>query len=249
MNPGNSLSRCLTFINCQLQTPSTATSGGIRETSRLVITISRQAGSGAHAVAEWLAEYLQAKYPVEGRPYTVFDRNLVEKVLEDHKLPGRVARFMPEDRISEISDTMDELFGLHPSSWTLVHKTAETILHLAELGNVILIGRGANIITNKLPYAFHVRLVGSVEKRLAHLQDYYKLDYKTAQALVREGDLGRKRFLKKYFEKEIDDPLLYHMVVNTDLLSHAEVARIIAEAAIRTTPVAPMSPSSPAVMV
>ena len=80
----------------------------------------------------------------------------MEKVLEDHSLPNRLARFMPEDRISEISDTMDELFGLHPPSWTLVRQTADTILHLAELGNVIVIGRGAAVITRKLDYVFNV---------------------------------------------------------------------------------------------
>jgi hypothetical protein len=77
----------------------------------------------------------------------VFDRNLVDKVLEDHDLPAQLARFMPEDRASELSNIMDGLFGLHPHSETLVRKTAETILHLAELGNVVVIGRGSNIVT------------------------------------------------------------------------------------------------------
>ena len=83
--------------------------------------------------------------------------------MEDHDLPERVARFMPEDRASEISDTMEELFGLHPPSWLLVRKVTETILHLAELGNVILIGRGAAVITANLDHVFHVRLIGSLE--------------------------------------------------------------------------------------
>ena len=115
------------------------------------ITISRQSGCGAHAVAEKLAAWLQARSPKDAPPWTVFDRNLVEKVLEDHNLPQRLAKFMPEDRVSEMADTMDELFGLHPPSWTLVRQAADTILHLAELGNVILIGRGANVITQGFP--------------------------------------------------------------------------------------------------
>src|SRR6185369_11998039 len=105
------------------------------------------------------------------RRWMIFDRNLVEKVLEDHNLPGRLAKFMPEDRISGVSDTMDELFGLHPASWILVRKISETILHLAEMGNVIVIGRGANVITSKLSHVFHVRLVGSLENRVKHLQE------------------------------------------------------------------------------
>ena len=80
-------------------------------------------------------------------PWTLFDRDLVQKVLEDHRLPSRLARFMPEDRISGLQDIMDELFGLHPPFLSLVHRTTETILRLADQGNVILIGRAGNVIT------------------------------------------------------------------------------------------------------
>jgi hypothetical protein len=157
----------------------------------------------------------------------VFDRNLVEKVLEDHNLPARLAKFMPEDRVSEITDTMDELFGLHPPSWVLVRKTSETILHLAELGHVILIGRGSNIITAKLPHVFHVRLVGSLETRVKHLQQLNKLSLKQAQQLANREDLARRRYVKQFFGKDIDDPLLYHLVINTDLISVDDASRMI----------------------
>jgi Cytidylate kinase-like family len=172
-----------------------------------------------------LVDILQAQAPEERYPWAVFDRNLVEKVLNDHNLPGGLAKFMPEDRISEVSDIMDELFGLHPPSWTLVRETADTILHLAELGNVILIGRGASIITSKLDYVFHVRLVGSLEHRVKRMQESEHLNSsKSAMELIQREDLGRRRYLKKYFDRDIDDPLLYHLVINTDLLSCDEAA-------------------------
>lgn len=163
-------------------------------------------------------------------PWTVFDRNLVDRVLKDHDLPDRLAEFMPEDRVSEVADTLDELFGLHPSSWMLVRQTAETILHLAELGNVILIGRGANIITGRLDYAFHVRLVGSAQRRIEHAQEYLHVSREAAAEYVREKDLGRKRYVRKFYATNIDDPLLYHLVINTDRVSYGAAARMIAEA-------------------
>ncbi len=199
-------------------------------TQKRAVTISRQAGGGALVVAEKLADYLQGPFPKERPARAVFDSNLVEKVLEDHNLPKRLARFMAEDGISEMADTMDELFGLHPPSWLLVRQTAETIFHLAELGNVILIGRGANIITNKLDYVFHVRLVGSLEKRIDHIQSADRLGRREAIDFIQREDLGRKRYLKKYFKKDIDDPLLYHLVINTDLVPYDKAARIIADA-------------------
>ena len=132
--------------------------------------------------------------------------------------------------MSNMSDTLDELFGLHPSTWTLVRKTADTILHLAELGNVVIIGRGANIITKNLDSAFHVRLVGSETKRIEHLRAYKHLSLEAASLYLRDEDLGRKRYVKKYYAADIDDPLLYHLVINTDLVSYGEAARTIADA-------------------
>jgi cytidylate kinase len=128
---------------------------------------------------------------------------------------------------------MDELFGLHPSSWTLVRQTTETILHLAELGNVILIGRGATVITSKVDYVFHVRLVGSLEKRVAHIQELHGLNKQAALELVRREDRGRRRYLKAHFKTDLDDPLFYHLVINTDLVSYENAAQLIADAMLR----------------
>lgn len=197
---------------------------------RPVITISRQAGSGSHVVAQELVARLQKRDPNASPPWTVFDRNLVERVLQEHDLPERMAEYMPEDRVSRIADTIDELFGLHPSTWTLVRKTADTILRLAEIGNVIVIGRGANILTDRLAFAFHVRLIGSERRRIEHVQDYLHLGPQAAADYVRATDQGRRRYVTKYYGRDIDDPLLYHLVINTDRVPYAEAARMIADA-------------------
>lgn len=233
MNLAYGLERCRTFINTQIQPTGKRLTSAQDGGHRRAVTISRQTGSGAHVVAEKLAACLQAHTPRDARPWTVFDRNLVEKVLEDHNLPQHLARFMPEDRVSEIADTMDELFGLHPPSWTLVRQTTETILHLFELGNVIVIGRGATVIASKLDYVFHVRLVGSLEKRVAHIQELHRLNKEAALELIRREDRGRRRYLKTHFKADLDDPLLYHLVINTDLVSYESAAQIIADAMLK----------------
>ena len=198
----------------------------------LAITISRQSGSGAHCVAICLADYLQTRTPQKAGLWTVYDKNLVERVLEDHNLPSRMAGSMPEDRIPELTDALDELFGVHPPVWTFVQQTAETILHLADRGNVILIGRGAHVITRGLGYVFHVRLVGSLESRIGHVQETRGVGRKEALAQIRREDRGRRRYLKKYFGKDIDDPLSYHLVINTDLVPYESAARLIGETAL-----------------
>ena len=225
--------RCLTFINCQAQTVGKAAA---KAECKHAVTISRQCGCSAHTVAEKAAAWLQEHSPKDAPPWTIFDRNLMERVLTDHQLPERLARFTPEDRVLEIEDILNELFSLRPASWTMVEKTAETILHLAGLGNVILLGRGANIVTAKLPGVVHVRLVGSLENRAASVQQGEGLDRKAALEFIRQHDLGRKRYVKKYFRQDIDDPLLYSLVINTDHVSPAAAAQVIGELVLAEKP-------------
>lgn len=233
-HPG--LERCLSFIDTQLKSNGKPRNGSKRGAQIQAVTISRQAGCGAFAIAQKLAEYLQSRTPDEEARWTVFDKNLVQKVLEEHNLPERLARFMPENWISEIEDTIDELFGLHPPAWTLVRQTAETILHLAKLGHVIIIGRGSNIITAKLDSVLHVRLVAPLETRLSHIQEIDHLDRNAALEFIRREDKGRKRYLKRYYQRDIGDPLLYHLVMNTSLLGYEQAAHIVGEAVTQNQP-------------
>jgi cytidylate kinase len=229
MNMPVNIERCFSFINCQVQPPEKEIMLGGDNPPKRAITLSRQSGCGAHTVTEKLAALLQSRAPKGGCPWTVFDRNLMEQVLADHHLPERMARFIPEDRITEIDDVMNDLFGERPSAWTIVKQTSETILRLAELGNVILLGRGANVITARLSGVLHVRLIASLESRVQHMQQFEELTYKAALARIRCEDLGRSRYLRKYFNKDIEDPLLYHLVINTDLVSLDNTAKLIAE--------------------
>src|ERR1041385_5918223 len=150
MNGKSSFEKCLVYIGAQLEADTKSARGQARKRVQPSVAISRQTGAGGVPIAEHLAEYLQSHGPKPQRPWTVFDKNLVEQVLKDHDLPQEIARYMPEDRISQILDMVEEVLGLHPASWTLLHQTTETILHLAELGNVIMVGRAANVITAQL---------------------------------------------------------------------------------------------------
>ncbi len=222
--------QCLSFINCQLRPGQT----GVRVRSFPLpsITISRMTGSGGRSVASHLADYLTSRTSTESH-WTVFDKNLIERVLEDHHLPKQVGEFMPENHKAMLGDMLEEFLGLHPSSWTLLQQTSETILRLAKAGGVILVGRGANVITSKLDNVFHVRLIGSLEKRVERVEQAYALDHKQAIEFTQKEDKGRRRYLKEHFEKDIDDPLLYHLIINTDRINYEEAARMIGEEVIR----------------
>lgn len=62
------------------------------------ITISRESGAGAISIGQLAAKILDERCPgVPAIPWAVFERNLAEKVLQEHDLPAALERFMPED--------------------------------------------------------------------------------------------------------------------------------------------------------
>jgi cytidylate kinase len=222
--------KCLSFLKRQLRPVGQGST--VEDSIRPTITISRMAGAGGYRVAAKLAEYLQTRVPGHCE-WTVFDRNLIEKVLEDHHLQKRVAHFMAESHKSMVIDSVEEYLGLHPSSWTLLRQAAETVLHLAQMGYVILVGRGSNVITSRLSNVFHVRLVGSLENRIGRAQEDYNLDRAAALEFIKKEDKGRRRYLKENFDKDIDDPLLYHLIINTDQISCDDAACLIGDEVIK----------------
>lgn len=194
------------------------------------ITISRETGAGADIISQKLTEILQ-KYKRENLPdWTIFDKNLIEKVLEDHHLPKTLSEVFDEKKYSAIISFASELLADQPSIHTLVHKTTQTILSLAEIGNVIIVGRGGNIVTSNLSNTFHVRLVSAIEDRIKHVKEVYGYDTKQATDFLKKDDQARKKYINTYFHKQIDDPLLYHLTINTHRFTYNHSAELIADA-------------------
>jgi cytidylate kinase len=232
--PGkNQLEQCHSYLRAELRTRldhpgcSTPPPGP-------ALTISHQTGAGAHEIAVLVGQLLQVSEPTGAARWTVFDRELVAKVLEEHQLPQSLAGRMPEDRRTWIQDLMEELVELRPTSWDMVPKIMETVLHLADAGHVILVGRGATLITAKMPNVFHVRLVASLPERIARIETLEHLDPHAAAEFVANGDRGRERFVKANFHERVEDELLYHLVVNTGRISIPDSAQLIADQARRS---------------
>lgn len=200
------------------------------EPGHLAVAMSAQTGSGAIQVARKLAECLQAHTPATEPPWRVFDRTLMVKVLEDHRLPADMARFLPEDAHNAVDDVMHELLGLHPPSWLIVQQSIETMLNLVRSGNVILVGWGATAVTGKLPNVFQVRLVGSLERRAARIEAREHLRLREALASIERSDRARARYVRRYFQRDVADELQYALVINTDRFPEGEPARLICEA-------------------
>ena len=196
--------------------------------TRPVITISREAGAGAVTIGQRVAELLNQHLAPHEPAWTVFDKNIVHRVVEDHALPQAIEEFMPEDIRTGITGAVEEMLGLHPSAWKLAEQTTETILRLATLGNAILIGRGSSIIAAKIRPALHIRLVAPFEERVGRLCEFHNLTPSEAATYAKKADQGRKRYVKRYFNADITDPLNYTFTLNTGCFDHETIARLIA---------------------
>ncbi len=199
---------------------------------RPAITFSRETGAGATTIAHRVAELLQARATAEEH-WAIFDRELITLVLEELHLPARLAKHLPEAKRSEMEEFGKVLLGLHPPTSTIVEKVNETIRRLVNGGNVILIGRGAHCVAKRSANAFHVRLMCQVEQRVNRAMDSYQVDAAEAGRLIERKDRERRDYVKHYFDRDIENPLDYHLIINTGFLSDEEVAILVADAALR----------------
>ena len=185
--------------------------GGTPHPAGPFVTVSRESGTQGTAFAEALAKRLPAD---EEHPWTVYSGNLIGEMLRTNNLPPHLARFLPEDKISEVDASVGEVVGLHPNLWMLVAKTNELIRRLARGGHAILLGRGANFATQDLPHGVHLRLVAPPAYRDARAARQLKIELAKASARNAQRDAARQRYVRATFSANVADPTAYDLVIN-----------------------------------
>jgi len=193
----------------------------------LALTISRQTYSRSHEMAEELIRLLDKDSILGKSRWALFDRDLVHKILEDHHLPKTLARYMPEDRDHDLYGVINEILGVHPSLWDLFHHTCDTIHKLALTGNVILIGRGAHIVTRNLPHVVHVRVVSPMEKRVENAVSTLEISHQVAAKRLLKEDQTSNAFIRSHFDELPENPLAYHMTLNLGQMNPVDAAGTI----------------------
>ncbi len=224
--------KCRRYIETQLSLSEQQERKLFRKKPNPCITISRQAGAGAIAVGEILTDMMDSNKNFSGE-WTYFDRNLIEKVIKDHNLPALIRSYMAEDKYKNIDNIVADFLGLNVSQWTIVHQTTETILQLARMGNAIIVGRGGSAIASKLSNAFHVRLIAPADARIKHAMELHNLTEKEAMVYVKKEDQARKDYFWSFFHQDIDDPTLYHLIVNTSKMGYEGTAKLIQNAVVQ----------------
>jgi cytidylate kinase len=185
------------------------------------VTVSRQAGAGGRALARGLAERLNEREPAADRPWTVWDRELVERVAAEHHIPesaveslegGGPRRTWLDELALAISptDTSRQL-----DEFQVYRRVAQTVRTLARAGRVVLVGRGGVYATRDLAGGVHVRLVAPFEHRVAHTARQANVPEREAADEVRRTDREREALHRRYWPGRALLPEVFTITLNT----------------------------------
>jgi cytidylate kinase len=227
MIPHTYLDHGITILHTKLGSTENPQGRSIRPKQRPFLTISREACAGASTLGRHLLPLLDREMGEEGRSWMFLEKDLLTHALANGHLPKHLAKFLPEDRLPEIKGLIGEIVGLHPPLWEMEKRVAEAIHQIALLGGVIFSGRAAHLVTQDLPGGFHVRLVASLPTRIKRLQEEQNCDAAAAAKTLQESDSARRRYIQSHFERDINDPYSYDLVINTDHVAPATAAQMI----------------------
>jgi len=105
------------------------------------------------------------------------------------------------------------------------------VRELAARGNVVVLGRGSQMILRDHPGALHVLCVAPRELRVRRLAQREGISLEEAARRLAEGDRARCAFYKKFWKVEVEDPHLYDMTIETSRLGIDLAAELVATAA------------------
>ncbi len=181
-----------------------------------IITISRPYGSGGTLFAHELSKKLGYEY---------IDKNYCNIVGDEVK--NCMAIFEHEEEQSP--ELLDRISHLMSNKNFYKINLFITIYSIALKNNVIFVGRGANIILNKIPNVLSLQIVGEIEDRVKAIAEVKGLNYDDALNLIEKMDNEKKKFIEYYFDKDIFDPTLYHFVINLSYIPLNQAIDIIVE--------------------
>jgi hypothetical protein len=203
-----------------------------------VITIRGQFGSESQDIGELIAHKLNIDYVDRKIIATVAEKlRMSSYAIETKEMPpstllGRIAEAMATPYFGDGS-----YVGLYLPSWEIplgdtkyLSGLTHVVEELAKSQSIVIRGRGSQFILKALPGAFHVLIVTPVKIRQERIMKTMKLSEDAAGREIARFDKGSHEFIKRYFHSDINDPVNYDLVVNTEHISVEAAASIVVHA-------------------
>jgi cytidylate kinase len=208
-----------------------------------IITISRQYGSGGDEIAERLCRILGYQY---------FDKRLMAEIASEVGLSGSEIVDFSEDQ-HKARSFRERLFGVSRSVsqarvWTesvagaravevvrldeaqSIAMVQSTIRAAYEHGNLVILGRGGQVVLKAMPDVLHVRIEAPLGTRVRQVHERQQMELESARELVAERDAGAADYLKRFYGVDWADPALYHLMINTGKWDVEAAAHLIVNA-------------------
>jgi cytidylate kinase len=114
---------------------------------------------------------------------------------------------------------------------TLRQRTEDGVRHLAAGAPAVLLGRAGAVVLGSRPRAYHVRLDGPVDRRVAWAASHENLGVEAARRRQSETDRARTLFVKRLFRVDPADTRLYHLILDTTVLGIDAALQVLVVAA------------------
>jgi cytidylate kinase len=185
-----------------------------------IITLSRELGSRGDDIAVSVAEKLNLR---------LVGRDLLNQAARQAGVP--------EVALAEIDEL--GLLGVKPSREALqrYRVTVEGVMSgLADAGNVMLVGRGSQIVLAGRSGVLHVRIIAPRIVRVRCVQERCHVSAEVAAARIDASDRARAGYLRRSYDGRWDDPDLYDLILNTARLTIESAVDLLCLAAQQATP-------------
>lgn len=200
-----------------------------------VVTVSRQCGSGGREIARAVADILGATY---------VDRHLISEAARRIGVAENLVA-VRDERVEGITEKLIDAVALAftgPRSTSesrqpgvaggltdveTVAATRRVVREVATAGNAVLLGRGSQMILRDNPRALHVHIIAPLPQRIQTIARREGIPAEGARRLIARVEEERANYLRTHYQVDWANPQIYHVVLNTGLLTHALAAHAI----------------------
>lgn len=197
------------------------------KTDNFVITISRQYGSGGHAVGERIAEKLGISfYDSKLIDLTALASGFTPEYVEKHeqKLPNGLLDKLYNNNYAYVNEVIP------PNDKLFIAQTG-VIRNIAASESCVIVGRAANFILKGHKKCFNVFVHADTDFRKKRVEQNYLVSPQDSIKVMDRKDRERDEYSRHYTGRHWDNLNEYDMTVETSLFGIEGTANMIIDAA------------------
>jgi cytidylate kinase len=196
-----------------------------------VVTVSATYGAGGSVLARRLAERLQMRF--DDRVITPDTASALESLSEEERASSPPSRWLSAlARVAAMVPAAPVPLDSNVDPVAELRQRSEQ--HIADAlggGPTVFLGRAAAIALARFPAAYHVRLDGPVERRIARAMTIETTSEAQARQRCESTDRAREQFVRRLYGVDPADPAHYHLVLDSTVLGSDDVIELLAMAA------------------